>query len=882
MGGHTEGNGHGDSWKILIGLSVLCAALVFLGGFLHRRALDSAIADRQARSVAFVNVKVADAIKGVDLDKPLKDADAAKLTKKLGVPAGTDVRLFSTAGVPLYGTPGSGSFPADTEGIQAAAAGDQGRVIDGADLRVYTPVRGRGQKPAATAAVISDYTQLRDDASGPLDAVRLPVVGLGIVFLIAGLLLMLQAAKGGGSSAKAVSKEVKEDPKAAPSPPPSKPRVTGFDPVPVTAVDPAPPEVAVAAPAPEVQGADEPAAPKARFALRRGSKKGSAQVETPDEALPPAKAKRALFGREGDAGAAETAASPSADKVASALDREVAIRQALEDQLEQLRTRIQMQDVETNTATQELLAQVEAADRRAEEAEARMRDAGAGVAPAPAPAAQASPDVDARVQQAERELAEARSITADAIARADALQRQVDQAAAVPAPTSDPGAEAKLAEVTAQLSDAQQRASAAEQRAASVESVRDELEVRVAQLGTKAGDLEQRATELETSLNEANAGGDAVRAEIATLTAALTTATARVGELETAPAPAALGNDEDKAEIARLRSELANHMERAQVAEERVATLEADVLAAEHGVRALPAHDAGSESDEVTTGPERAFGEAIGAEAPTGTAPELEPEPQSARIETSPPVHERVDAGVIEATATQANAAAGAEAVVEPVSPVASEPDFARTSESEPEPEPEPEPESEPEPTAPTVAWRAPTPTVFETAAATNGDRVPPAPSDDARYDDIWTAAFAPPQQAEEEPEREPQAAEPPAAEPQQSEPQVAQPAVPEPEASEPEASEPEASEPEASELHESELQPSDPQASESQPSDPRPMTESSALAPVAAAEPVPEVVAEDRPSPPEDEVSAEDDMWSLRARLAEAAARKHPPRANT
>jgi hypothetical protein len=861
MGGHTEGTGHSNNWKILIGLSVLCAALVFLGGFLHRRALDSAIADRQARSVAFVNVKVADAIHGVDLDKPLKDADAAKLTKKLDVPAGTDVRLFSTAGVPLYGTPGSGSFPADTEGIQAAAAGDQGRVVDGVDLRVYTPVRGQGQKPVAIAAVISNYTQLRDDASGPLDAVRLPVVGLGIVFLIAGLLLMLQATKGGGSSAKVVAKEAKEDSKAAPSPPPSKPRVTGFDPVPVTAMDPAPPEVAVAGPAPEVQEAAEPAAPKARFALRRGSKKESAKVETADEAAPPAKAKRALFGRKGDAGAAETVAAPPADKVASALDREVAIRQALEDQLEQLRTRIQMQDVETNTATQELLAQVEAANRRAEEAEARMRDAGAGVAPVPPPAAQVSPDADARLQQADRELAEARSITADAIARADALQRQVDQAAAAPAPTSDPGAEAKLEEVTAQLSDAQQRASAAEQRAASVESVRDELEVRVAQLGTKTGDLEQRATELETSLNEANAGGDAVRAEIATLTAALAAANARVNELEAAPVPAAQSNDEDKAEIARLRGELANHMERAQVAEERVATLEADLLAAEHGVRALPAHDAGSESDETTTGPERALLEPIGPEAPEATAPEPEPEPQPARVETVFPVHERDDADVIEAP-TQANAAADAEAVAQSEAP-------------------EPEPEPAPETSAPTVAWRAPTPTVSETAASTNGDRVPPAPSDDARYDDIWTAAFAPPQQAEQEPEREPQGAEPPAAE-RESEPQVAQPEASEPAAPEPETSEPEASEPEASEPHESERQERELQASEPQPSEPRPMTEPSAPAPAAAAEPVPEVAAEDRPSPPEDEVSAEDDMWSLRARLAEAATRKHPPHDNT
>src|SRR6476661_3675578 len=219
MGGRTEGNGHGNSWKILIGLSVLCASLVFLGGFLHRRALDSAIAERQARSVAFVNVKVADAIHGVDLDKPLKDADAAKLTKKLGVPAGTDVRLFSTAGVPLYGTPGSASFPADGEGIQAAAGGDQGRVVDGSDLRVYTPVRGQAQKPVAIAAVISNYTQLRNDASGPLDAVRLPVVGLGIVFLIAGLLLMLQATRGSAPASVSAAKAGRREagPAAAPS-----------------------------------------------------------------------------------------------------------------------------------------------------------------------------------------------------------------------------------------------------------------------------------------------------------------------------------------------------------------------------------------------------------------------------------------------------------------------------------------------------------------------------------------------------------------------------------------------------------------------------------------------------------------------------------------
>jgi hypothetical protein len=844
MVGRTEGNGHANSWKVLIGLSVLCAVLVFLGGFLHRRALDSAIAERQARSVAFVNVKVADEIHGVDLDKPLKDADAAKLTKKLGVPAGTDVRLFSIAGVPLYGTPGSASFPADAEGIQAAARGDQGRVVDGSDLRVYTPVRGQGQKPVAIAAVISNYTQLRNDASGPLDAVRLPVVGLGIVFLIAGLLLMLQATKGGGSKAKAAPKEAPKGAPMAASPAPSKRRVTGFDPIPVTtAADEAPVEVEQAAPDPEVHEAGEPTAPKARFGLSLGSKKGSAQAETPEDAAPSAKAKRSLFGRKGDAAAAEPAAALPADKAASALDREVAIRQALEDQLEQLRTRIQMQDVETNTATQELLAQVEAANGRAEEAEARMRDAGAGVAPVSPLAAQASPDAEARVQQMERELAEARSITADAIARADALQRQVDEAAAAPAPASDPGAAAKLEEVVGQLADAQQRASAAEQRAASVESVRDELEVRVAQLGTKASDLEQRATELETSLNEANADGDAVRAEIATLTAALAAATARVDELQVAPAPAAESNDEDKAEIARLRGELANHMERAQAAEERAATLEADVLAAEHGVRALPVDDAGAASDETTTGPELEPVAPAPADTFEAAIPEPEPEPQPARAEIPAPASESNDGDVIEAQTEQAEAGRQQEtpaSVVDRAEAETREPAFARTS----------EPEPAPEPAAPIVAWRAPTPTESETAASTNGASVPPAPSDEARYDDIWTAAFAAPQQADE------------------------------PQAAEPEVAEPQAAEPEATEPQETEPQAAAPQGGVPQPSEPQRMAQASA--PEVPAEPAPEVAAEDRPAPPEDEVSAEDDMWSLRARLAEAAAKKHPPRART
>jgi hypothetical protein len=159
----------------------------------------------------------------------------------------------------------------------------------------------------------------------------------------------------------------------------------------------------------------------------------------------------------------------------------------------------------------------------------------------------------------------------------------------------------------------------------------------------------------------------------------------------------------------------------------------------------------------------------------------------------------------------------------------------------------------------PTVAWRAPTPAEAGTAASTNGDGVPPAPSDDTRYDDIWTAAFAPPQQADERQAAEPQAEAQRADEHQADEQQAAEPQAEAQRAAEPEGD-------------------------GAQPSESRQMTELPAPvpAPAPAAEPTPEVAAEDRPAPQEDEVSAEDDMWSLRARLAEAAARKHPPHSST
>jgi hypothetical protein len=559
-------------WKILIGLSIVCGLLVFAGGFFHRRALEQSVQDAQDASTLYVRTKLSRDVHGLDLSKPLKDAQSSSLAKSIDAPGDAGVRIFAPNGTPVF-TEGVDAFPADVEALTTAKTGDVGRVIDGPDLRVYTPIAGKGERVDAVAVVVSNYTAMRKAAEAPLDDYRLPLVGVGVALLIAGIALMLQATKGAGVAPVKVPATT-----ADALPRSSKARVTGFN-APAAA---APPEPTAQAAAAQLQAAvthasasvmgatveGEASAPKKRFSLGKKAPEPASEPEAQ-----PAKEKRSLFGRHAVPAATDAATAAPAD--ASALQREIAIREALEDQLEQLRTQVKSQQDERTTVTRELSAQLEEAIRRAEQAEGQLQAVGAATAPA----------TDDRVAALEQEVAQAKAAAADAIARAEQLQR-VAAATPPPAPTPDPAAEQRLAELGAQLTDAQQRASSAEQRAASVESVRDELEVRVAQLGTKATELEQRAAELESNLQDANAGGDAVRAEIATLTAALAGANARVQELESlSSAPSTSDNE---AETMRLRAELAKQLERAQAAEDRIASLEADVLAAQRGVRSLP------------------------------------------------------------------------------------------------------------------------------------------------------------------------------------------------------------------------------------------------------------------------------------------------------
>ncbi|MFI5055759.1 MAG: hypothetical protein ACHQAW_05090 [Actinomycetota bacterium] len=708
----VRAGGKGSAWKLCIGLAVLCGVLVFAAGFLHRNAVASAIDAQQTKSVSYVRGKLATAVGNDKLTKELGDRAAADLKKEADVPAGTDVRLYALDGTPVFssGRPGAG----DRAAITAAAEGEIGRVVDGSDLVVYASIENKGGKPIAVAAVISDIDAVRADAAGPLDGLRLPLVALGVVLLVAGLVLMVRGgstpgavrAKGDDAVTTKAPKASKEPKEAAPG----KSRVSGFSPAPalVPASESAPDKGPDASASVEVESPPAPA----RKGLRLGRKtpKDAAVLETSEERVSAPKVKKSLFGRS----QTSRVVPEPADEPESPMtpDREAAILRMLEDQLEQLRMKIKTQEETAASATRQLQEELDAATRRANEAEARVGSA----SDAPLSVGPAERDMIERLRSLETELAQAKATAADAVAQAGELQRTVDAASPGPQAASGPVDTAELAEVRARLAaaeeqveEAQRLAAEAEQRAASNESVRGELEVRVAQLGAKAGELEQKATELETRLQEANAGGDAVRAETAALTAALAGATARVEELESVAPSGPQDLDASAAEVTRLRAELASQMERAQAAEDRGARLEADVAAAEHGVRTTDetldetpddVHPAPLERVEVTTPTVWV--------APSVAAPQLEeetPAPQPT-VQTEPAPG--TDGGPERDGFSEVFAAA-----------------FGNEDESSPVRE--------------SNGSVEPAPTADPPVAATPSASLPEAPNGDDRYGDVWS-----------------------------------------------------------------------------------------------------------------------------------------------
>ncbi len=591
-----------STWKILIGLAIVCGAVAFAAGFLHQRAVTKAVDTQQARSAAFARSALPTAVSGANLSKQAGEETAKELDRKIEPPAHTDVRLYALNGTLVYASPGAGMLAGSSEAITDAGKGKVSRVIDNDDLVVYAPIPSDKKGVLAVAAIVTDYAALRADATGPLDTFRMPLLGLAVVLLIAGLALMVRSAKGGARPVRA--------PKAAKAanagePKKSKGSITGFEPAARTGQAE---DESVVENHPEVAAAAPEASKSKRFSI--GRKHGDTD-ETDAASEGTSSKSRGRFSRKAAVEQGESPALADSPKDDMALQREIAIRQALEDQLEQLRTRLQMQEEQSVAAIRELQARLEA------------NEVGSGLAPSPT--ASADPDVMERVRSMEAELAEARRVAAEAAAQASELRDRLDAAPASSIATDAAAIEAQVQEMQAQLEQAQRSAADSEQRAQSIESVRGELEVRVAQLGSKAGELEQKAEELEARLREANEGGDAVRAEIATLTAALAAAEARATELESGASAFA----DAQTEITRLRGELGKQMERAQEAEEQVATLQADVAAATQGLQLDVATDArepgGAPDIESDSTPEPSTSEPEPEKAFTS-----EPEPENA------------------------------------------------------------------------------------------------------------------------------------------------------------------------------------------------------------------------------------------------------------
>jgi hypothetical protein len=188
--------------------------------------------------------------------------------------------------------------------------------------------------------------------------------------------------------------------------------------------------------------------------------------------------------------------------------------------------------------------------------------------------------------------------------------------------------------------------------------------------------------------------------------------------------------------------------------------------------------------------------------------------PEPAEVERHEPEH--VEASIDEQRG-ETHVHDATETEVHTTEPVAAESDLSEPAASEPVTPAWGEPTE-------AVEWHAPSAPV-PADFSSNGDGIPPAPSDDARYDDIWSAAFAPP--------------------------------APEP-------------------THENGEQPSAPVEASQADAEPEPANVVGAAQEAEA--PANEASPDDQPAPPEDRMSADDEMWSLRARLADAAARKKLP----
>jgi hypothetical protein len=592
----------GIKWPLFAVLVVVCGLLFAGASFMQQSALTSKVKSQESKASAIVRQTVAPAVQGVSLAKPLPAATAGKLRSQLrsSVLAGgviVRVRIFAQDGTLLFSTDAAddpGLKPGDADAIRSAAGGAATSVA-GTDrvsigtrptsielLHTYVRLQGAGGKPGGAVSVDQRYAPLVAASQKPWHLVQLGLAAAAVVFLLITLLLLSRRLSVKRARARAHSRPA--------TPPGTSTRLLGEQ----------------AAPKPE---------PK-KWSFRKGKQAATAGGAPSKEEL---------------------------ERAEKEAQREIQVREALETQLEQLRTRIREQEDQAGRHVLELTQQLQVAAARVEEAEARAAAPGGGEA------AQRLAAAERFAQETGRHAREIEARTAAAEARVTELEgRLVEASQASIQPVTDD----RIAELERAAQEAMAAAADSARRAEATEAVRDELETKVAQFGSRAAELEATTAaatqqlreveaakaDLERRAHEAESGGDAVRSELAQLTAERDALRARAVELEQTPTVPATAPDmrpdmrieeleqqlaSTRAELERMdqrlrsayadaemarslqgdvdptasrgedpqahevRQELARALERAQAAEERAAKLEADLLAERQGVREI-------------------------------------------------------------------------------------------------------------------------------------------------------------------------------------------------------------------------------------------------------------------------------------------------------
>ncbi|MDP9301662.1 MAG: hypothetical protein M3P43_12340, partial [Actinomycetota bacterium] len=309
----------GSKWPLFAVLVVVCALLVVGASFMQKTALTSKVDDQESKASALVRQTVAPVIEQASLAKPLPAGTATKLLNQLreGVLAGgviVRVRIFAQNGTLLFSSDAAddpGTKPGDSDAIHSAAGGAASSVA-GMDrvsigtaqpssielLHTYVRLQGARGKPSGAVSVDQRYQPLEAASQQPWHTVELGLAAAAVVFLLITLLLLSQRLAVKRARARAHSR---------PAPPPgTSTRLTGE------------------------QAASKPEPKKWSFRKEK-----------------------------------QTAAAggvPSKDEVERAekeAQREIQVREALETQLEQLRTRIREQEDQAGRHVLELTQQLQ-------------------------------------------------------------------------------------------------------------------------------------------------------------------------------------------------------------------------------------------------------------------------------------------------------------------------------------------------------------------------------------------------------------------------------------------------------------------------------------------------------------------------------------------